>query len=235
MAVKRQHYKHINSSAKRVQPTLNDLGTWVQTHKELNIIIKADVQGSVEAIREGLLRLSTKDVKVRVVHGATGAISESDVNLSSASSALIIGFQVRAAQRISELAEKIGIDIKYYSIIYNVLSDIKQAMEGLLEPDRVEELMAKLEIRQVFKISRFGSVAGCMVLSGSMHRNHSVRVIRDGVVIYTGEIRSLRRVKEDVNEVAEGYECGLALESFNDLRDGDQLEGFQIKEVARKL
>ena len=235
VAVKRQHYQHISSSTERAQPSLNDLGTWVQTHKELNIIIKADVQGSVEAIREGLLRLSTKDVKVRVVHGAAGAISESDINLASASNALIIGFQVRAAQRASGLAERIGIDIKYYSVIYNVLSDIKQAMEGLLEPDKVEELTAKLEIRQVFKISRFGSVAGCMVLSGSTHRKHSVRVVREGVVIHTGQIRSLRRIKEDVNEVAEGYECGLALESFNDLREGDQLECFQIKEVARKL
>ena len=235
IAVKRQHYKHISSTGGRTQPNLNDLGSWVQDHKELNIIIKADVQGSVEAIREGFVGLSTKDVKVRIVHGATGAITESDVNLASASSALIIGFQVRSVQRSSELASKIGIDIRYYSVIYNVLNDVKQAMEGLLEPDKIEEVTAKLEIRQVFKISRFGSVAGCMVLSGNANRKHSVRVIREGVVIHTGQIRSLRRLRDDVNEVNEGYECGLALENFNDLRDGDQLECFQIKEVARKL
>ena len=235
VAAKRQHYHHISSAVERVQPSMNDLGSWVQDHKKLNIIIKADVQGSVEAIREGLLRLSTKDVKVRVVHGATGAISESDVNLASASNALIIGFQVRTTPGTKEVAEKIGIDIKYYSVIYNVLSEIKQAMEGLLEPDKVEEIQAKLEIRQVFKISRFGSVAGCMVLSGNANRKNSIRVIREGVVIHTSKIRSLRRLKDDVNEVAQGYECGLALENFNELREGDQLECFEIKEVARKL
>ncbi len=235
IALKRQHYQHITTSAQRSK-LASGTNLWgEQGHKEFYVIIKADVQGSVEAIKDGLLRLSTDDVKVQVVHGATGAISESDVNLASASCAMIIGFQVRATPRVTELAEYNNVKIKYYSIIYDLIQNVRQIMEGMLEPDQIEEIVAKVDIRQVFKISRLGSVAGCMILSGSIRRNHPVRVIRDGVVIHTGNIRSLRRVKDDVTEVAEGYECGIALESFNDMREGDQLESFQIKEVARKL
>ncbi len=235
VASKRQHFKQVTNTAKRANPSLNSLGSWVTSHKELNIIIKADVQGSVEAIKEGLLRLSTDDVKVRVVHGATGAITDSDVNLASASSGVIIGFQVRATGKVSELADRLGIDIKYYSIIYNVIHDVKLAMEGLLEPDKQEEILAKIEIRQVFKISKIGNVAGCKVQSGSVHRKNSVRVIRDNIVIFTGSIKTLKRLKDDVTEVGEGFECGIALESFNDLKENDILESFRIKEIARKL
>ena len=235
IANKRQHYKHITNYAERVQPSLTDLGAWVQEHKELNVIIKADVQGSVEAIRDGLLRLSTSDVKVRVIHGATGAISESDVNLASASSALIIGFQVRAGGHVTEVAERNNIDVKYYSIIYKVIEEVRQAMEGLLEPDKIEEIIAKAEIRQIFKISRLGNIAGCRVTEGTLRRKNLVRVIRDNVVMYTGHLNSLRRIKDNVNEVAEGFECGIGFENYNDLHEGDQLESFEIKEVARKL
>ncbi len=235
VASKRQHYKQINSVTEAGQPSLDDLGSWVKTHKELKVIIKTDVQGTVEAIQDGIQRLSTKDVKVRVVHGATGAISESDVNLGLASHSIIIGFQVRATQRVSDLAERSGVDIKYYNVIYNIIDDIKQSMEGLLEPERIEEITGTLEVRQVFKISKFGNIAGCMVISGNINRNNTMRVIRDGIVIYTGNIKSLRRLKEDVTEVKEGFECGIAFENFNDLKEKDQLENFHIKEVARKL
>ncbi len=237
IANKRQHYKHISASnvVSEAKPSLTELGSWIQTHKELNIIIKADVQGSVEAIREGLLRLSTEDIKVRAIHVATGAISESDVNLASASSALIIGFQVRANSRVTELAERDGIEIKYYSVIYDIIQDVKKAMEGMLEPDKVEEVIGKVEVRQIFKISRTGNVAGCKVISGKIIRKNSIRVIRENVVIYTGKIQNLRRVKEEANEVSEGFECGISIESFNDLRENDQIECFQIKEIARKL
>ncbi|HMY46726.1 MAG TPA: translation initiation factor IF-2 [Leptospiraceae bacterium] len=235
IASKRQHFKQISDAVTRVQPTLGDLKTWIQDHKEVKVIIKADVQGSVEAIRDGLLKLSTDDVKVRVIFGATGAISESDVTLASASNALIVGFQVRATPRAAELAEKSLVEIKYYNIIYNVIDEVKAAMEGLLEPDKVEEVSGRAEIRTVFKISRMGNIAGCMVVQGKVRKANKVRLIRDGVVIYTGSLRSLRRVKDDVPEVAEGFECGIAIEGYNDIREKDIIESFEIKEIARKL
>lgn len=235
IAAKRQHFKQITDAATRVQPTLGDLKTWILDHKEVKVIIKADVQGSVEAIRDGLLKLSTDDVKVRVIYGATGAISESDVTLASASNALIVGFQIRATPRAAELAEKNLVEIKYYNIIYNVIEEVKAAMEGLLEPDKVEEISGRAEIRTLFKISRVGNIAGCMVISGKIKKANKVRLIRDSTVIYTGWLKSLRRIKDDVNEVAEGYECGIAIEGYNDIREGDQIESFEIKEVARKL
>ena len=235
VALKRQHFKQITNTAHRINPTLNELGSWVASHKELNIVIKADVQGSVEAIREGLLRLSTPDVKVRVIHGATGAIKDSDVNFASASNGIIIGFQVRATGKVTELAERLGVDIKYYSIIYNILNEVKLAMEGLLDPDKQEELLAKLEVRQIFKISKVGNIAGCKVVTGPIHRKNPVRVIRDNIVIYTGYIKALKRLKDDATEVAEGLECGVSIESFNDLKEGDFVESFRIKEIARKL
>ena len=235
VADKRQHYKQITESALRTHPSLGDLKSWMSDHKEIKLIIKADVQGSVEAIRDGLEKISTEDVKVRVVHGATGAISESDVNLASASDAIVIGFQVRATPRAADLAEQEHVDIKYYSIIYDVMRDVHQAMEGMLEPDKVEEITGRAEIREVFKISRIGNVAGCMVTSGKIRRNQQVRVIRDSVVLHTGTFKALRRHKDDVQEVAEGFECGISLEGFNDIQVGDQLEAFEVKEVARKL
>lgn len=237
VAQKRQHYKQITDAASRSAPTLTDLKSWVdaQEVKEVKVIIKADVQGSVEAIRDGLMKLTAEDVSVRVIQGSTGAITENDVNLASASEALIVGFQVRATPRATELAEQQRVDIKYYSIIYDVITDVRQAMEGLLEPDRVEEVVGRAEIREVFKISRIGNVGGCMVLTGKIRRNDSMRVIRDNVVIHTGSLKALKRHKDDAMEVNEGFECGISFDNYNDIQIGDQVEGFEIKEVARKL
>jgi translation initiation factor IF-2 len=235
IAERRQHYKQITESAKRVQPTLGDLRTWITDHKELKVIIKADVQGSVEAIRDGLNKLTGEDVKVRVIHGATGAISETDVTLASASNAIIVGFQTRATPRAADLADENHVEIKYYSVIYDVIDEVRLAMEGLLEPDKVEEITGRAEIRQIFKISRAGNVAGCMVIKGKIRRNQKIRLIRENVVVYTGSLKSLRRVKDEVSEVAEGFECGIAIDGYNDIRIGDLIEFFDIKEVARKL
>ena len=235
IAIKRQHYKHITSSIQKSQPSLVKLDDWVQSHKELNLIIKADVQGSVEAIRDSLQKLSTDDVRVRVIHGSVGAIRESDIDLASASSAIVLGFQVRATQNTVSIAEQRKVEIRYYNIIYDVVDDIRKAMEGMLEPDMVEEVAGRAEIREIFRISRSGNIAGCKVISGSIVRNHKIRLLRDNVVIHTGVMRSLRRVKEDVTEVQEGFECGIALESYNDLHPGDQIESFYFKEVSRKL
>ncbi len=237
IAYKRQHYRQITEAAERAQPSLTDINTWMQDQefKELKVIIKADVKGSVEAIREGLLKLSSDDVKIKVVHGATGAITESDVSLAAASAAIIISFNTRPSARAQELAAQQRIEIKYYNIIYDVIEDVKSAMEGLLEPDKVEEITGTAEIREVFKISRMGNIAGCMITRGKIRKSGGIRLIRDSVVVYTGTIKSLRRVKDDVSEVAEGFECGIAVDGYNDLRIGDVLEGFEIKTVARKL
>jgi len=235
VAGKRQHYKQITDAAQRVHPSLTDLKNWIQDHKELKVIIKADVQGSVEAIREGLLKLSTEDVKVRVIMGATGAISESDVNLASLSNAIIIGFQVRPTPRALDLASRERVEIKHYNVIYTVIEEIKMAMEGLLEPDKIEETTGRAEVRQIFKISKVGNVAGCMMINGKIRRSNRVRLIRDNVVIYVGGLKSLRRHKDEVSEVAEGFECGISIEGYNDIRVGDHVEGFEIKEIARKL
>ncbi len=238
VAGKRQHYKQITEAVARQAPSLDKrLKDYLDTQdtKEVRVIIKADVQGSVEAIRDGLLKLSTEDVSVRMIHGATGAITENDVNLAAASEALVIGFQVRATPRALELSEQQRVDIKYYSIIYDVVEDVKNAMEGMLEPDRIEETIGRAEIREVFKISRVGNVAGCMVTQGKIKRNESVRIIRDSVVTHTGKIKALKRHKDDAQEVSEGFECGISFDGFNDFQVGDEIEAFEIKEVARKL
>lgn len=203
--------------------------------KTLALIIKADVQGSQEAIIHAMQKLSTNEVKVQVVHAAVGGITESDVNLATASKAVIIGFNTRADQAARKLAETNGIDIRYYNIIYDAVDDVKAAMSGMLTPDKKEETLGLVEIRQVFRISKVGSVAGCMVLSGLVRRNAQVRLLRDNVVIYTGELDSLKRFKDDVREVKEGFECGLSLKGYDDIKEGDQLEVFEIKEVARSL
>lgn len=235
MSGTRQHYKQISEAADRGGPSLDALQNWMADHQELKVIVKADVQGSVEAIKDGLLKLSGDDVKVRVIFGGTGAISESDVSLAAASAAIIIGFHVRAVPSAIELSERSGVEIKYYNIIYNVIEDVQKAMEGMLAPDQVEEVTGQAEIRQVFKISRIGNIAGCMVTKGKIHRNNKIRLIRDNVVIYEGELASLKRVKDDVNEVSEGFECGLSIKGYNDIVEGDVVESFTVKEVARKL
>ncbi|WML35084.1 translation initiation factor IF-2 [Clostridium sp. OS1-26] len=202
--------------------------------KELNIIVKADVQGSVEAVRQSLQKLSTDEVKVRVIHGAVGAITEADVTLASASNAIIIGFNVRPNDNAVVVAEKESVDVKTYRVIYNAIDDIKAAMVGMLEPDYKEVILGKAEIRQTYKISNVGTIAGCYVLDGKLTRNSSIRVIRDSIVIFESELASLKRFKDDVKEVAAGYECGLSVEKFNDIKDGDIIEAYTMEEIKKK-
>ena len=201
----------------------------------LNLIIKSDVQGSQEALVHALTRLSTDEIKVQVVHAAVGGITESDVNLAIASQAVIIGFNTRADAGSRKLAEQNGIDIRYYNIIYEAVDEIKAAMSGMLAPEKREEVLGLVEVRQVFRITKVGTVAGCRVQSGVVRRSAQVRVLRNNVVIHTGELDSLKRFKDDVREVQEGFECGLTLKNFQDLEEGDQLEVFEVKEVARTL
>jgi translation initiation factor IF-2 len=203
--------------------------------KMLPIIIKADVQGSQEALAQSLLKLSTDEVKVQLVYSAVGAISESDVNLAIASKAVILGFNVRADSGARKTAEGNGIDIRYYSIIYDAVDELKIAMSGMLSPEKREEIIGMAEIRTVFVASKIGTVAGCMVTSGQVTRSAHFRLLRDNVVVYTGELESLKRVKDDVREVKEGFECGIKLKNYNDIAVGDQLEFFEVKEVARTL
>lgn len=217
--------------------TLDEIGRRlaIGNFKELNIIVKGDVDGSVEALADSLLKLSTTEIQVNVLHKGVGQISESDVILASASDAIIIGFQVRPSVQARKLAETEQIDIRLYSIIYDAINEIKAAMEGMLAPDIEEKIVANVEIREVFKISKVGTIAGCMVTDGKISRNTKVRLIREGVVIYTGELDSLKRFKDDVKEVATGYECGLNIKNFNDLKIGDVIEGYEQVEVKRKL
>ena len=203
--------------------------------KSLALIIKTDVQGSQEALAHALAKLSTDEVKVNVIHAAVGGISESDVNLAQASKAVIIGFNTRADAGARKAAESFGVDIRYYNIIYDAVDEVKAAMSGMLSPERRESILGMVEIRQVFRISKVGAVAGCMVLSGIAKRSAHVRVLRNNVVIHTGDLDSLKRFKDDVKEVKEGFECGLSLKNFNDINEGDQLEVFEIQEVARTL
>src|SRR5665648_181178 len=203
--------------------------------KELNIIIKADVQGSVEALRQSLLRLSTSEVRVNPIHGGVGAINKNDIMLASASNAIIIGFNVRPGSHTKATAELEGVDLRLYRVIYDAIEDVKAAMTGLLDPTFKEVVLGKVEVRMVFKVPKAGTVAGCMVTEGKMVRSAKVRVIRDSIVIHEGVMDSLRRFKDDVKEVAEGYECGLGIEKFNDLKEGDIIEAFMMEEVKRTL
>jgi translation initiation factor IF-2 len=203
--------------------------------RALPLIIKADVQGSLEALTQSLNKLSTGEVKVTVVHAGVGGISESDINLAAASKAVVIGFNTRADVGARKAAESLGVDIRYYNIIYAVVDEVKAALSGMLAPEKREVILGLVEIRQVFRISRIGAVAGCMVLSGLVKRNASVRVLRNNTVIHTGELDSLKRFKDDVREVKEGFECGLSLKNFNDINEGDQLEVFEVQEIARAL
>jgi translation initiation factor IF-2 len=201
----------------------------------LALIIKADVQGSQEALAQSLLKLSTDEVKIQIVHAAVGGISESDVNLAIASKAVIIGFNTRADAGARKLAESNGVDIRYYNIIYDAVDEIKAAMTGMLAPEQREEVIGTAEIREVFIATKIGTIAGSMVTSGVVRRNARVRLLRDNVVVYTGELESLKRMKDDVREVKEGFECGIKIKNYNDIAKGDQLEFFEIKEVARTL
>ena len=217
--------------------TLDEIGRRIAIgdFKELNIIVKADVDGSVEALADSLLKLSTDEVQVNVIHKSVGAISESDVMLASASNAVIVGFNVRPTAQARKMAENEKIDIRLYSIIYTAIEEIKAAIEGMLAPEIEEVVTCNLEIRETFKISKVGTIAGCMVLDGKITRNTKIRLIRDGIVIYTGTLGSLKRYKDDVKEVSAGMDCGLNIDNFNDIKVGDIIEGYTEREVARKL
>ena len=217
--------------------TLDEIGRRLAlgNFKELNLIIKGDVDGSVEALADSLLKLSTEEIQVNVIHKGVGAISESDVLLASASDAIICAFQVRPSQNAKVLAEKEDIQIKYYNIIYDAIDEIKAAMEGLLEPKFEEKIVGNIEVREVFKVTKVGTIAGCYVLDGRVARNNKIRIIRDGIVVHSGELESLKRFKDDVKDVVKGYECGLKIKNYNDINVGDIVEAFEQVEVKRKL
>jgi translation initiation factor IF-2 len=217
--------------------TLDEIGRRIAigNFQELNIIVKGDVDGSVEALSDSLIKLSTPEIELNIIHKAVGQISESDVLLAAASNAIIVGFQVRPSLSARKLAEKEEIDVRLYSIIYDAIEEIRAAMEGMLSPEVKEEIIATLEIRDIFKVTKVGTVAGCYVKEGKITRNTKVRVIRDGIVIYTGELGSLKRFKDDVKEVVGGYECGLNIANFNDIKVGDMVEGYQQVEVKKTL
>ena len=217
--------------------TLDEIGRRlaIGDFKELNIIVKGDVDGSIEALADSLLKLSTEKVQVNIIHKSVGAISESDVLLASASNAIIVGFQVRPSSNARKLAETEEIDIRLYSIIYDAINEVKAAMEGMLAPEFEEKITCNIEIREVFNISKVGTIAGCYVLDGKVNRNTKVRIIRDGIVVHSGALGSLKRFKDDVKEVAAGYECGLNIDGFNDIKVGDIIEGYEMVEVKAKL
>ena len=236
IANKREQLQRMQGIMTQKHVTLDEIGRRIAigSFKELNIIVKGDVDGSVEAMAGSLIKLSKETVQVNVIHAAVGQISESDVLLAAASNAIIVGFQVRPSASARKLAEKEEIEIRLYSIIYDAINDIKDAIEGMLEPVMKEEIVASVEVLEIFKISKVGTVAGCIVREGKLQRNTPIRVIRDGIVIYTGKLGSLKRFKDDVKEVTAGQDCGLNIESFNDIRVGDIVEGYEQVEVKRK-
>ena len=206
-----------------------------QQQAVLNIVLKADVQGSLEAITDALHKLSTSEVKVNVVGSAAGGITESDVNLAMASNAVILGFNVRADAGARALVERESVDLRYYSIIYNLIEEIKAAMSGLLAPEYHEKIVGLAQVRDVFRSSKWGAIAGCMVIDGTVKRNLPIRVLRDNVVIYEGELESLRRFKEDASDVRNGMECGIGVKNYNDVKVGDQIECYERVRVERTL
>jgi translation initiation factor IF-2 len=203
--------------------------------KTVNLVIKADVQGSVEALRESLLKLSTDEVKVTIVASGVGGINESDANLAVTSNAIILGFNVRADAAARRVVEDKGLDLRYYSVIYELIDDVKKALSGLLSPEVTEEIIGLAEVRDVFRSSKFGAIAGCMVVEGVIRRNNPIRVLRSNVVIYEGALESLRRFKDDVSEVKAGTECGIGVKNYNDVQAGDHIEVFERTERARQL
>jgi translation initiation factor IF-2 len=217
--------------------TLDEIGRRIALgdFKELNIILKGDVDGSVEALTDSFQKLSTEEIQVNIIHKAVGPITESDVLLASASDAIVIGFNVRPMGNARQIADKEEIDIRTYSIIYDAINDLKDAMEGMLSPVMKEEITGTAEIRETFKISKVGTIAGCMVLTGKIIRNAGIRLIREGVVVYTGELDSLKRFKDDAKEVAKGYDCGMQIKNYNDIYEGDIIESFQEVAVKKKL
>ncbi|MCX2837169.1 translation initiation factor IF-2 [Salinimicrobium sp. MT39] len=237
IAAKRTQLQREQSVRTQRHITLDEIGRRIALgdFKELNIILKGDVDGSVEALTDSFQKLSTEEIQVNIIHKGVGAITESDVLLASASDAIIIGFNVRPAGNARTVAEKEEIDIRTYSIIYDAINDLKDAMEGMLSPVMKEEITGNAEIREIFKVSKIGTIAGCMVTDGKIYRNSRIRLIRDGVVVYTGELASLKRFKDDVKEVSKGYDCGLQIKNYNDIHEGDVVESFQEVAVKKKL
>jgi translation initiation factor IF-2 len=237
VANQRQQIRREQSLRRVKHMTLDDLSRRMALGEvsELNIIIKADVDGSIEALSGALQKLSTEEVSVNIIHTGSGAITESDVLLASASDGIIIGFQVRPSAGARKLAENESIDIRLFSVIYDAVDEVHDALEGLLSPELKEEMKAMVTVREVFKVSKVGTIAGCYVTEGKMNRNNPIRVIRDGVVIYDGEVDSLKRFKDDVKEVQSGYECGVSIKNFNDLKVGDEFESYEVVETKRSL
>ena len=237
IAVKRQQLQREQGVRSQRSVTLEELGRRIAVgeFKELNLIVKGDVDGSIEALSDSLEKLSTEKVQVNIIHKAVGQVSESDILLASASSAIIIGFQVRPSGAARRLAEKEGVQIKLYSVIYKAIEEMKDAMEGLLSAKIEENVVGSAEIRETFKISKVGTIAGCFVIDGNIKRNNKVRLIREGVVVYTGTLGSLKRFKDDVKEVAKGFECGLNIDRFNDIKVGDVVEAYEEVEVKQTL
>ena len=237
IATKREQLQREQSVRTQRHITLDEIGRRIALgdFKELNIILKGDVDGSVEALTDSLQKLSTEEIQVNIIHKGVGAITESDVLLASASDAIVIGFNVRPSSAARLLAEKEEIDIRNYSIIYKVIDEIKDAMEGMLSPDMVEEITGNAEIRETYKISKVGTIAGCMVTDGKIFRNSKIRIIREGVVVFTGELASLKRFKDDAKEVAKGYDCGMQIKNYNDIKELDVIEAYQEVAVKKKL
>ncbi|MFW6232291.1 MAG: translation initiation factor IF-2, partial [Spirochaetota bacterium] len=217
--------------------TLDNLYDSIQEGEvdELRVVIKGDVHGSVEAIQASLEKLSTKEIRLSVIRAAAGAINDDDVRLAAASDAIIVGFHVRPTPTAQQLADQEKVEIRKYNIIYDVVDDIRNAMEGMLAPDYAEKTIGQVEVRDTFKVPKIGLIAGCYVTSGVVRRNASVHIIRDGVQIYTGKVESLKRFKDDAREVESGYECGIGIENYNDVKVGDQFEVFEMEEIAKTL
>ena len=237
IAAKRTQLQREQSVRTQRHITLDEIGRRIALgeFKELNIILKGDVDGSVEALTDSFQKLSTEEIQVNIIHKGVGPVTESDVLLASASDAVIIGFNVRPAGNARQLADKEEIDIRTYSIIYDAINDLKDAMEGMLSPEMKEEITGTAEIRETFKISKVGTIAGCMVTAGKIFRNNGIRLIRDGVVVFTGELTSLKRFKDDVKEVSKGYDCGMQIKNYNDIKEGDVIEGYQEVAVKKKI
>lgn len=237
ISLKRQQLKRAQEFRKTQHITLDQLSKKIKEGevKELRAIVKADFDGSVEALSDSLLKLSTNEVAVNVIHKGVGGISETDVLLAAASDAVIFGFHVRATQQAREIAERESVDIRSYKIIYDAVNDVKAALEGMLEPEISEEITSSIAVRETFKVPKAGTVAGCYVQTGKVHRSDNVKLYRNDKLIFEGKIASLKRFKDDVREVAAGFECGIKLESYDDIHVGDVLESFQIVKTKRTL
>jgi translation initiation factor IF-2 len=236
LADKRMQLKRESELLQTQKVTLSDLFSKIKEGeiKELKLIVKADVQGSIEAIRQSLERLSNEEVKVKVIHGGVGAINEGDVTFAAAANAIVIGFNVRPDSSAKRMAEKENVDIQLYRVIYNIIEDVQKAMEGMLDPEFKEVVVGRAEVRAVYKVPKVGNIAGCYIVEGKINRNHEIRLLRDNIVIHEGKIESLKRFKDDVREVAEGFECGMGIANFNDIKEGDAIEAFLMEEIKRQ-